>query len=449
MTLLNHSLTTWLNRPYFDLGEINQGALHVHGIEYSYRNLFEKPSFDSENITHPISLVQSLDFRESLMRETDLFKYQIDDPIELPETLRTKRWNKLCEYLYNYRDLNSIVKTHVIGLLISLCFHKAVLTYIPEISKTVITSDAALLRLSYYRSISKLMSQTDAINSDNLKDFEIVANHAPLGSSVRFNAIIELISLYAKSLRDLNATEFWSSKATQELAYLKSSANDFSYKLFTSIYCRATVFVPLLQRNRKAVIQEMDWCESLARSLTCEGRGEVQEIAAKENLITVFESRTKEALWLGDIDLAESRAKQLVEMEPLYSRYRLQLGEILLKQKKIEEAAKMYRSAARLGPPGTPIAWFMAGQCYERLDELELACDCYLASIGMDELSISAVERLNKLAPRLDNLALKNWSAMRLQQLQEQQNSMVSHTKSSYIPEASSELKVSGKLVTV
>lgn len=54
--------------------------------------------------------------------------------------------------------------------------------------------------------------------------------------------------------------------------------------------------------------------------------------------------------------MAESRARHLVEMEPLYPRYRLQLGEILLKQRKIEGEAKMYRSAARLGPPGTPIA---------------------------------------------------------------------------------------------
>jgi tetratricopeptide (TPR) repeat protein len=189
----------------------------------------------------------------------------------------------------------------------------------------------------------------------------------------------------------------------------------------------------------------MDICQSLAEELTRECKNESERLSAYDTLITVFESRTKEALWLGDIDLAEERAKKMVAMEPLYSRYRLQLGEILLKQNKFEEAAKIYRSATRLGPPGMAIAWFMAGQCHERLREIDIACDCYLASLQMDELAISAVEKINKLAPRLGNSMLTDWSTMRLEQLREQQGGMVSKTKTSYIPEAASALKLAGE----
>ena len=450
MTLENSSPIFWLNRPYFDLGPFEESSLHVYGIEFSYNNLVDDLSQrNGENIIYPVSIVHPASFRESLIRETGFLQYQVNTPLELSIENRTERWNKLCEYLIHYKELKTEKKLCVINLLTSLCLHKSVLEYVPEMPEAEISGSIALAGLASCRAMSERMLQANGDTPDILKKFEKVSNYAPIGSKVRFSTCINLVGLYAKSFRDLNATEFWRSVATQELACLKNTLDDFSYKLLASIYHRAVVFFPILQNDREAVIREMELCESLAQSLVLEYNSEAEKIASRENLITVFESRTKEALWLGDIDLAEVRAKQLVKMEPLYSRYRLQLGEVLLKQTKIEEAAKMYRSAARLGPPGTPIAWFMAGQCHEKLGELELACDCYLASVHIDELAISAVERLNKLAPRLDNLALKSWSTIQLQQLKEQQSNMMNSTVSSYIPEASSELKVSGKLVTV
>jgi tetratricopeptide (TPR) repeat protein len=218
--------------------------------------------------------------------------------------------------------------------------------------------------------------------------------------------------------------------------------DDFTYKHLTDIYYRAAVFVSILKDEQRAAVEEMDLCEAVAKELTQESKTEVERIAAHENLTTVFESRTKEALWLKDFDLAEERARKLVEMDPLYPRYRLQLGEILIKQSKIEEALMMYRSAARLGPPGTAIAWFMAGQCHEKLENPELACDCYLASVKLDSLAISAIERLTKLSPQLGNPALAYWSTSRLAELQERQRQIASQPRNTYIPEASSGLKV-------
>jgi tetratricopeptide (TPR) repeat protein len=228
-----------------------------------------------------------------------------------------------------------------------------------------------------------------------------------------------------------------------------TALDDFSCKRLTSIYYRAVVFVPLLRGDKESVISEMNLCESLSWQLIQEASSEVERLAADENLNIVLDSRTKEALWLQDVQLAQERALVLIDREPLYSRHRLRLGEILLKQGKVNEAVNIYHSAARLGPPETPVSWFMAGQCHEKLGELELACDCYLASIDMDELAISAVERLNKLASRLDNQVLVSWSTMRLNQLLEQQKNMPNNTGTSYIPEASSELKSSGKLTSV
>jgi len=136
-------------------------------------------------------------------------------------------------------------------------------------------------------------------------------------------------------------------------------------------------------------------------------------------------------------------------MEPLESRYHLELGEVLIKQDKLEEAAKVYRSATRLGPPGTPVAWFMAGQCHEKMGELEVASDCYLASLKIEPEAISVLQLLSNLAPRLGNPALINWSNLRLAELQEQQQKLQPKTTPAFQTESVSSLKRSANKALV
>jgi tetratricopeptide (TPR) repeat protein len=445
MSITNNSFVNWVNRPFFDLGSYNDGAIHIQGIDFSYRNLIAAESnLANSKIANPVTIVHPISFRESLIRESGLFQYHLNNPLELANDLRTERWNVLCDYLIEFQQLKTTTQLKVINLLSSLCLHHAVLEYVPHISKAEINESEALAKLAISRALSDLMIRTDAGSLSNLKEFETIAHHTSL-DSIRFNAGIQLIALAGKTFGDLTATAFWREFTMQALHNLKPSLDDFTYKHKENIYYRAAVFVPILQKNKQAVVQEMDLCQALAENLICESKSEVEKITAYENLTTVFESRTKEALWLGDIDLAEERAKIMVQREPLYSRYRLQLGEILIKQKKIEDAAKMYRSAARLGPPGTAIALFMAGQCYETLGELDIACDCYLDSVRMDSLAISAVERLNKLAPALGNSALIKWSNIRLLELHEQRKAYVNQPTNSYIPETSSGFKMAGE----
>ena len=158
----------------------------------------------------------------------------------------------------------------------------------------------------------------------------------------------------------------------------------------------------------------MDVAEEYARSL--HPADEVQKILADENLHPL-QSRTKEAIWLGDLDLAEQRARRMIEVDPLDPRARMEVGEVLVSKGDIVQAAEFYRSAAELGPPGTAIAWFMAGQCYESLDDPEHASDCYLATLRVDPLGISAAERLVDITKLTGNTALNRWAEIRLQEL--------------------------------
>lgn len=444
MSLLNQSFVTWINQPLLNLGNSNGGPWHLYKIEQSYRNLVE----GNKNLVNPVTIVHPSSFRDSLIRESRLFEYQVCNPLQLADELRTERWNVLCDYVSRYPELDLITQDQVIALLSSLCLYEAVLEYIPDISESEINNNNILANLAFAKAISKLMLRSDAGGSENVQDLEKIAHHAPLGTVTRFNAAGELLALSAKVFGDFQATEYWSRFFSEALSHLKPSLTTFQQKRLTSVYHRAAVFIPFLQGNKEAVVREMDFCQSLAEELMGESQNEIEQRFAHENLSTVFESRLKEALWLGELDLAEHRAKKNVAMEPLYSRYHLQLGEVLLKLGKFEEASKVYRRAARLGPPGTAIAWFMAGQCHEQLGELETACDCYSASVEKDHLAISAVEKLNQLGQSLGNFALVNWSEIYLTELQAAQKRYIQQTKTFYKPGISSALKVAGSTTT-
>lgn len=271
MSIPDNLFVTWLNRPYLDLEFCQSGPLHLRGIEYSYRNLVENIS-----TPNPVTIIHPLSFRESLIRESGLFQYQINNPLELAHELRTERWNKLCDYLTHYQELKPTTQLRTIYLLSSLCLHKAVLEYMPEISKSEIASNSTVALLALCRAISNLMLQSNAGILNNLKEFENIANQA-VESQVRFNAAIQLIILYAKTFRNLESAKFWRSVAIQELDNFKTRHDGFSYKHMTSICYRAVVFVPLLQEDKETVVQEMNLCQYLAESMICECKNEVEQ----------------------------------------------------------------------------------------------------------------------------------------------------------------------------
>ncbi|AOW99132.1 hypothetical protein BJP34_06420 [Moorena producens PAL-8-15-08-1] len=441
MPSIYSSPIAWLNRPYLDLGPINGGSPHLYKVEFSYRHLISEtlPPYQVQ-----VSLPTS--FRESVIRETGMTQYQVDHPLQLANELRTERWQKLCDYLTHYQELKPVTKLLVIHLLSSLCLHQTVLEYVPKMSAAEIASDSVLAALAFCRAMSTLILHFDSGKPYSLEEFEIIATHAPSGDRVKINAIHQLVVEYAKTFKDLAKAEFWGSVLIKEIQEIKPSLDDFTYKLLMSIYCRAIVFIPLLHRDKDKVVQEMDRCQSYAESLI--GENEEQQIVAYENQNIILESRTKEALWLGDFDLAEERVREAVERDPFDPRYRLELGQVLIKQGRIEEAAKAYRSATKLGPPGTAVAWFMAGQCYQSLGELDMACDCYLAAVDADPLAISPVKRLTGLATHLENSLLANWSQLRLTELQAQKQRILEEGERSFTAEVSFQRKTSREAVT-
>ncbi len=417
MFSLDNSPKAWFNQIYLNLGNFRGGSPHHYKVEFSYNNLVEHTS-----IPYNVQFNLSESFREFLIRELGLYQYQVKNPLELAPELRTQRWQILCEHLTNYPALTKSTQVKVIKLLFSLCFLQAVLEYVPPMSAVEIAGDSDSATLAFLRAMSDLMLHMDRYLPYSLKELETIAQNAPVGNIVRISAGLQVLVELAKTWKDVEGAELWRSFVEREIKAIVPSLDAFGEGLLMSIFYRAAVFVPLLKKNRTKVVAEMDLCQAYAEGLS--GETQEQQFISYENQSVIMESRTKEALWLQDLDLAEERARKLVERDILDPRYRLELGEVLLKRGKIEEAAQVYRSATRLGPPGTAVAWFMAGQCYQSLGELELAYDCYLACLDCDPLAISTVKRLGEIAPLLGDENLASWSQLRLSQLQEEKEKM-------------------------
>ncbi|MBU7586935.1 MAG: tetratricopeptide repeat protein [Nostoc sp. TH1S01] len=429
MLSIESSPKAWLHQIYLNLGNFAAGSPHHYKVEFSYNHLMEQTSAPYQV---QVSLPES--FREFLIRESGLYQYQVKNPLELAPELRTQRWQNLCEHLTNYSELSKSTQVKVIKLLSSLCFHQAVLEYVPPISAVEIANDVDSASLALSRAMSDFILHSDRYLPYNFKDLETIAQNAPLGHLARITAGLQILVELAKTFKDLEGAKYWRSIVNKEIESTLPSLHSFTSGLLMSVYYRAAVFVPLLEKDQDTVIAEMDLCQSYAESLIPENQE--QQIIAYENLNIIGESRTKEALWLRDFDLAEERARKLVERDILDPRYRLELGEVLLKRGRVEEAAQAYRSATRLGPPGTAVGWFMAGQCYQSLGELQVAYDCYLTCLHYDPLAISAIKRLYQLTSYLGDEKVSGWCELRLSQLEQEKHNMTAKGSNlpTYIP---------------
>ena len=401
------------NRPYFDLGPSNGGPLHLYGLELSWRAL------DDERMPqYGLQVHLPASFRESLCHETGMAHYHVEDPLHLPDELHTARWQKLCDYLTRYRGLTPTTQLRVINVLRSLSMHRAVLTYVPEMAAQEIARNPVSAALSLRRAMSTLVLHLEAGLPYNREDFERIGCTAPSGSLAKLSAALQLVAQDAKLHQDASTIAYWAEVAATEIQHITEPLDNFGAELLLSIYQRAVAFLPFLRGDRHELVEAMERCEAHARHLPCQNAD--QQLIACENLNIILQSRTKEALWLGNLDLAEARAQQLVERDPFDSLYQLELGDVLVRRGKIAEAAHAYHAAVCLGPPRTAVAWFWAGQCHQEMGELATACTCYLDCLRVDPLAISALQQLAHIAPRLGHPGIQQWSQRRLAELQEQ-----------------------------
>lgn len=411
---LDHSFTRWLFRPYLDLEPAApDGPHHLQGIEFGFRSLTEdKPYPRIQSALNP-------SFRDALIHDTGLVEYGVATPFDLPEHLQTDRWRTLCEAMRSFDSLPTRSQVRLTWTVAKMCFQQAMLDLVPASIVERISESGDHASLAYLRAYSRYrMNLDDASLPYSIDEFQKIASEAPPGIA-RIDASYQVVVQNVKHHNDLAKVEFWQAKHMEAIEQSRAELDEFTYLLVMSRYHRVGGFVPQMRRQIEPMVREMDLAEQYALDLP--RTDEFYRIAADEMLYPVLESRSKEAIWLEDYDLALERAQRTVKLSPYDARAWLHLGQIYIEREEPEEAVAAYRRSARLAPPGREIAWFMAGQCYEVLDDLESACDAYLSSLQADPLGIASAERLEDVATQLDYAPILRWVRPRLAEMEKLQ----------------------------
>jgi tetratricopeptide (TPR) repeat protein len=398
---------TWLLRPYLDLGPLVVGPLYARGIE-EYWRAFEDPQ------APPFALQRTLlpAFRSQLIGEAGRPEYAVGDPRQLPEPLWTERWRILCDALDHWGDLAGGRRRRLMMLLHSLCIYEPVLALVPASSPRAVANDADAIELTYWRAsahyVAGIPNRVSDYAAADMSVFEAIVADAPHAVPAAFNAAVKVFVHKSKVGASLAELTRWRRRVERVHADTVNRVDDFTAGLLTSRFYRAMGFLPQHRGDRAEVVRLMDLAERHARAM--KPATSAQELLYLENLHPVMESRTKEALWLGDRDLALARTLEVVELDPYDSKAWVELGQVRMLRKEWAHAAQAYLVSATLGPPASAIGRHMAGVCFRECGQDLLAAFFFKDALEIDPLGISPRDEIHRLPDTAVLGALKEWS---------------------------------------
>ena len=238
--------------------------------------------------------------------------------------------------------------------------------------------------------------------------FEAIVKDAPDSVPAAFNSAVKVFVHKVKVGAPLSELKKWCEKVERALANVAGRVDGFTRDLLASRAHRALGFLPQRRGDRAAVVRQMDLAE--LHALAMKPTTEAQEILYLENLHPLMESRTKEALWLGDRELALSRALKVVELDPYDSKAWVEVGELRMLREEWERAAEAYVVAGMLGPPASAVGRHMAGVCFRKLGQHLLAAFFFKETLEVDPLGISPRNEIRALPDAAVLRALKEWN---------------------------------------
>jgi len=403
---LSRRLSTWLLRPFIDLGPCITGPLYARGIEAYWRAFVDAKAL-------PFALQRTLPpaFREQLIKEARDARYEVADPRELREPLRTSRWQAMCDALDDWGGLSPERRFRLVVLLHSLCLYEPVLKLVAPAGQGLDRRDDRSVDLAYWRASARYAlglpdSTSDYVEAD-LSAFELIMEDAPDAVPAAFNSALKIFVHKVKTGAPLAELESRAIRLERSLVDSVGGLDAFTRALLASRYHRAIGFLPQRRGDRGEVVRQMDLAERHA--LAMRPQTDAEQLLYLENLHPLMESRTKEALWLGDTDLALARSLKVVELDPYDSKAWVEVGEVRMLRKEWSRAAEAYVVAGMLGPPASAIGRHMAGVCFRELGEDLLAAFFFKEALEVDPLGISPRLEIRELRDAGVLNALKEW----------------------------------------
>jgi tetratricopeptide (TPR) repeat protein len=362
---------------------------------------------DADLITYPTQTHPPARLRAMLVPSIAA-EYACAAPADLDPSLISPAWRRMSEGVDRYATLPARHRARLLAVLGALAFYDEILRLQPTVDDGDLNCDDnwALIALSVANAHKKRRA-----GRGHLDLLARVAAAAPT-TRLRLSAACSLAVDHCRvGDRDLSQARHWADLASG-LHQRTSTGDTFVAALDASIYWRAVSFVSFLECDRSRTVMELDRAQAAADAAVA--GDESQSVATRENHHPLLETRTKEALWLGDLDLALERAGRLAAHDPWDAKVRILHGDVLAKCGRIEDAVVAYAAAASLGPPYASAAWFKAGECHTRAGRPDQAAEAYFRSAAEDPSTMSPLIRLAE-ARSTDGERLARWARRELE----------------------------------
>lgn len=393
-----------LLRPHLDLGAFTAGPLHARAVEECWQAFddLHAPAFVPQRALPP-------GFRVQLGAETWGTAYALSDPRELPDTLRTPRWRALCLALDESTSMPAERRCRLAGLLHVLGLYRPLLSLAAGRR-----ADAGPyeVELDYWCASARYMLGLPARIGDyddaDISAFVDMAMHVGNAPRVRFNANAMVFVHLAKTGAETRELALWADRLERALADAITHADPFTAGLLTSRFHRSLGMLPQLQGRSAEVVRVMDRAQQHALEL--KPANSAQEHLYRENLHALWESRSKEARWLGDHERALACALAVIDVDPYDAKAWVELGQLQFARKQWRQAARSYATAALLGPPASAVGRYLCGVCLRQSGDDLLSALFFKDALEIDPLGVSSHEAIYSLPDTGVLQALRDWS---------------------------------------
>ncbi|MCC9310313.1 hypothetical protein LN042_25135 [Kitasatospora sp. RB6PN24] len=368
---------------YFNLGDSESPGLYAKlpTLAYEFAERGERPEVNWQRLMPPA-------FRGNLIRESGLTEFAVAHPADLPEHLRTPRWEQLCDWVADFEQLGTEQQHQVGVVLYRIGFARLVLELIPARPADQLRT-AAELRLHHWRDVVRYVAAVGTGVAAPETSFAI-ADHPACPTQLRFVIAVFAVVFHARETKSVAQAERWRQIGAAALAELLADPgySPFEKTMMESRFYRSVSFVPFLRKDRAWLADDMDRAEESARRVPAEGP--YQEFLKRENLRACVESRSKECYAFGEDEQGDRLVAEALELDPYEPKTHIEVAESLLRRGRPREAADSYLRTARLGPVSTALGYASAAECLRRADAPVLAEDCYLQALRLDPFAISA-----------------------------------------------------------
>ncbi len=329
--------------------------------------------------------------RRQVVRHAGLDDYDVTRPADLPPVLRTPAWQRLVDAVDGFGALDGYTQALVVFQLAQLTLNRFALVLTGGLVAATGERGSDQCAYETARVAARLPGQAAAA----LPVFEALATGPD--SVLAYHACFQGIAHALRGADDLGRAERFAGQA----ATLPPLGDDWEAHLTHSRFHRALVRLCTAQGRTAQVRAELD------AAWRRQGQMDAAGPTGDENFLMISDENRRDLLEL-EIESARTVAPaapprlrdwaaELIRLDPRAVEARLFIGDAYMLAGDHADAARWYARAGELGTSAGAIGWFRAGQCYDRIGDVDAA----VAAMGRClELDTTAIEPRQYLAER-------------------------------------------------